>query len=289
MRTLDSNGNEVQNPDMTLGSMNMETIVTKHHDAVEAVKEIGHYETVAEYDNGGKVQEWIIDTPGVEAKDAYDETEQIMRYIPYTAEQLAENEFLSKKAQLSDALQDQLVRVIPTLLKNIVIDPELAVSVSMLLPAWNSTESYNKGITVRYGDDLYTSNEKVAMSDQTPDKDTTLWKKVVPKDSDGKDVWIQPISAASGYSKDAVVSYGQTLWVSQVDGNIWTPGTDLTKWMEAGPKGGDVNDYIPVTKSREPYSEGQTVFVGDKSYISKANDNVWDPGVTQWSEVNGGK
>ena len=47
--------------------------VTVHHDAVVGRQEQGHYETVAEYPNGGKDVRWVIDVPSVTASDAYDE------------------------------------------------------------------------------------------------------------------------------------------------------------------------------------------------------------------------
>jgi len=70
-----------------LGYLKSSTI--HHHiDAVEGVEEQGHYEVVAEYPNGGKDVEWIIDVPGIEAKPAEDYDEEIDIYIPYTEEEL---------------------------------------------------------------------------------------------------------------------------------------------------------------------------------------------------------
>ena len=63
-------------------------IRTVHHDAVAAVQEVWHYETVREYPNGGKDVRKVIDTPGVEAAEAYDEDVPYQVYIPYTQEEL---------------------------------------------------------------------------------------------------------------------------------------------------------------------------------------------------------
>lgn len=92
MRVLDSNNIELINPDYLLGYVVEEQLFITHHEAVEAVEEQGHWEVVAEYPNGGKDVEWVIDVPGVEAKAAWDEYEDILRYIPYTAEELEEIE-----------------------------------------------------------------------------------------------------------------------------------------------------------------------------------------------------
>ena len=91
MRILDENGIELTNPDLTLGHLEEEEILVAHHEAVEAVEEQGHYEVIAEYpDTNGKDVEWVVDVPGVEAQEAWDEYESILRYILYTEEELEE-------------------------------------------------------------------------------------------------------------------------------------------------------------------------------------------------------
>lgn len=77
----------IENPDLTLGYLRPGTR-TEHHEAVEGVQEVWHYETVAEYPNGGKDIRKVVDVPGVEAKPAWDEEIQIQVYIPYTQEEL---------------------------------------------------------------------------------------------------------------------------------------------------------------------------------------------------------
>ena len=89
MRILDENNVEITSPDLSLGHLVEEEVFVAHHPAVEAVREQWHYETVYEYLNGGKDVVKVIDVPGVEAKDAWDEYETIKRYVPYTEEELA--------------------------------------------------------------------------------------------------------------------------------------------------------------------------------------------------------
>lgn len=90
MRILDELNNELleEEIDCSKGYLREENIFVKHHDAVEAVEEEGHWEIVAEYPNGGRDVEWVIDVPGITAKEAWDEYEDIYRYIEYTAEKL---------------------------------------------------------------------------------------------------------------------------------------------------------------------------------------------------------
>lgn len=92
MKIYDLEGNLLEDPDLTRGYLADDRIAVRHHEAVEAIREVGHYEVVAEYPNGGRDVEWVIDIPGREAADAWDEYEEIQRYIPYPPEELAEME-----------------------------------------------------------------------------------------------------------------------------------------------------------------------------------------------------
>jgi hypothetical protein len=79
---------------------------TTHFPAVQGVKEVGHYKTIAEYPNGGKDVEYIIDTPAVQAVEEHDETETVAVYIPYTDDELqkraAEKKIKELKRNLSE-------------------------------------------------------------------------------------------------------------------------------------------------------------------------------------------
>lgn len=98
MQIIDINGNPIENPDLTLGYLKPET-QTIHHDAVAGVEEVSHYETLAEYPNGGKDVQKVVDVPGVAAQEAYDEEVEAQRYVLYTAEELAEQEKARKEAE----------------------------------------------------------------------------------------------------------------------------------------------------------------------------------------------
>ena len=77
--------------DITKGKLVNDTITIKHPE-VKAVEEEGHYETVAEYENGGKDVKWVVEVAGVEYQPAREETEEIYVYVPYTDEELKRNE-----------------------------------------------------------------------------------------------------------------------------------------------------------------------------------------------------
>lgn len=98
MKIIDENGAALENPDLTLGWLRDETEAVEHP-AQEGVPELSHYETVAEYPNGGKDVRKIIDREGILARDAWTEQVPIQRYIRYTAEELAAKEEERKKAE----------------------------------------------------------------------------------------------------------------------------------------------------------------------------------------------
>lgn len=110
MKIIDEHGNLIENPDLTLGYLKQET-QTIHHDAVAGVEEVSHYETIAEYPNGGKDVRKVVDVPGVAAKDAYDEEVPIQRYILYTAEELAEQAAAREKAERQAKLPNTETRL----------------------------------------------------------------------------------------------------------------------------------------------------------------------------------
>ena len=88
MRIFDINNIELTNPDLSRGYLKEDRIFVKHHEAVGPVEEQWHYEVIAEYPNGGKDIKKVIDVAGVEAKAAWDEYEDIYRYIEYKEEDL---------------------------------------------------------------------------------------------------------------------------------------------------------------------------------------------------------
>lgn len=111
---------ELTEYDIELGYLKDDEIVTHHdaeiihHDAVEAVEEQSHYETIAEYPNGGKDVRKIIDVEAVEPKEAYDETikeayderEAIQLYIPYTEDEIKKMKAQRLHAELQSFLSD---------------------------------------------------------------------------------------------------------------------------------------------------------------------------------------
>lgn len=102
MKIFDKHGTQMESPDMAKGYLTQDSLFVMHHEAAEAVKEVGHYETVREYPNGGKEVKWVVDVPGVEGREAWDEYEDILRYVEFTEAELAQRRIAELKEKLRD-------------------------------------------------------------------------------------------------------------------------------------------------------------------------------------------
>lgn len=97
MKIIDEHGSPIEKPDLTLGYLKDDPEII-HHEAVEAVEPVTHYEYKT-YPNGGRDRITVVDVPGVAGKDAWDETIERQRYILYTADELAALEKARKEAE----------------------------------------------------------------------------------------------------------------------------------------------------------------------------------------------
>lgn len=98
MKILDETGAIIENPDLTLGYLVGDTEPLAHP-AQEAVAEIAHYETVAEYPSGGRDVRKVVEVSGAAAKAAWTEQVPIKRYVRYTAAELDAREQARKEQE----------------------------------------------------------------------------------------------------------------------------------------------------------------------------------------------
>lgn len=98
MKILDETGAVLESPDLMLGYLTDDTEPLAHP-AQEAVAEIAHYETVAEYPSGGRDVRKVVDVPGTAAKAAWTEQVPIKRYVRYTAAELDAREQARKEQE----------------------------------------------------------------------------------------------------------------------------------------------------------------------------------------------
>lgn len=97
---------ELKEYNLNKGHLELDKLFIRHHKAVEEIKEQWHYETIAEYPNGGKDVSKVIDVPYQAPQEAFDEYEDIYVYIPYTDEELEE---LNKPSELEILKREQEV------------------------------------------------------------------------------------------------------------------------------------------------------------------------------------
>ena len=117
MKIIDETGAVLTTePDLEAGYL-VEDVEVIHHDAVEGAAPQWHRETAKlpdgtpaiYYRDGveiGRDTVKVIDVPGVDPQPAWDEEVPVMRYIRYTAEELAAQEEARKKAEAREKLPD---------------------------------------------------------------------------------------------------------------------------------------------------------------------------------------
>lgn len=89
--------------DITKGYLKLDTLKT-HIPYQEKVEEQGHYETIMEYENGGKDVKWVIDIEAKEYCEEHDEIEDIQIYIPYTEKDFKMDDLKEKIDLLKEKL-----------------------------------------------------------------------------------------------------------------------------------------------------------------------------------------
>lgn len=110
MRILDQAGIEINNPDLDRGYLTEETLLVAKHPATSEVPEITERVVISEDPNNpnNRLYKTVVIQPYEPAHDAWDETETIQRYIPYTAAEMAERE--RQKAEIEKATAEAVAK-----------------------------------------------------------------------------------------------------------------------------------------------------------------------------------
>lgn len=155
MRILDKNNIEVKSPDLTKGYLINDSLLKCHHEAVEPVEEQGHFETVKEYPNGGKDVAWVVDVEKVEAKEAWDEYEEILRYIEYTEEELAKMALEESRRQLT--LEEVTTVFMKSQLNNVEVSDQTSLRMINYYPTFSEIigQTVKQGFKFTHGGELF--------------------------------------------------------------------------------------------------------------------------------------
>lgn len=126
MKIIDENGAVLTTePDLEAGYL-VEDVEVIHHDAVEGTAPQWHRETAKlpdgtpaiYYRDGveiGRDTVKVIDVPGVDPQPAWDEEVPVMRYIRYTAEELAQRKEQAEAARKRQEALDKLPETLEAL------------------------------------------------------------------------------------------------------------------------------------------------------------------------------
>lgn len=126
MKIIDENGAVLTTePDLEAGYL-VEDVEVTHHDAVEGTAPQWHRETAKLPDGSlaiyyrdgkeiGRDMVKVIDVPGVDPQPAWDEEVPVLRYIRYTAEELAQREKEKQEAQQRQDALDKLPETLAAL------------------------------------------------------------------------------------------------------------------------------------------------------------------------------
>ena len=110
-----------------------------------------------------------------------------------------------------------------------------AVEHIILFPAWMVGKDYVVDERIRYDGKLYkVLQAHRSQADWTPDVAVSLFVQIHDPGKEWPE-WVQPVGAHDAYAKGAKVSHNDSHWISNVDGNVWEPGSVGTEalWMEA--------------------------------------------------------
>ena len=115
MRILDESGQELHEPDMARGRLVPERIVVARHEAVEAVPKVTEDVLVWSDpdDPGNALYAKRTVAPAIPAKPAWDETEDILRYVLYTDAELAEIAEREAAEEAAEAEKRAVIEALP--------------------------------------------------------------------------------------------------------------------------------------------------------------------------------
>ena len=95
---------------------------------------------------------------------------------------------------------------------------------------WRAGVHVTVGQILRYSDDIYrVIQAHTTQDDWTPDITPALFVKISLEEYPQ---WVQPTGAHDAYNKGDKVSDEGKHWISEIDGNVWKPGTVVGAWSE---------------------------------------------------------
>lgn len=114
---------------------------------------------------------------------------------------------------------------------------EQAMEIVAVYDPWQIGKTYAVGDFLTYGENgvgdpqLYkVAQTHAAQADWEPDKTPALYV-AIGLDDAGYPVWSQPTGAHDAYNTGDIVNYNGTLYVSLIDGNVYSPEAYPAGWQ----------------------------------------------------------
>jgi hypothetical protein len=123
------------------------------------------------------------------------------------------------------AMALQLRRAIELLVQSAPLAEGESLEIAELYEPWASGRRYGAERILKHGEGaaLYAVlQEHTSQDDWLPDNTPALYKRIGFQG--GHPVWVQPLGAGDAYAKGDTVSHSGSLWVSDIDANVWEPG-----------------------------------------------------------------
>ena len=232
-----------------------------------------------------------MDVPGVEAKEAWDEYEDIQRYTKFTDEELRTNAEREAKAAEQQEIRKAVLAAVSFMTKPMIADmsEEQLTAIAPLIPTWTVGTEYKTGDIVRYNGVLYRCLQNdTAQEIFPPDTYTSGWKRVDEPDEQGIYPFSQPLGATDAYMKGDKVSFEGAYYQSTIDYNVWSPTAYPQGWKkldESGeeptpePGGGDDEypEFVQPAGAHDAYNIGDKVTYNGHRYECVMNGNVYSP------------
>lgn len=96
--------------------------------------------------------------------------------------------------------------------------------------AYKTKDVFSYGINAVGDPQLYqVLQDHTSAAEWTPDTAVSLYKAIGVTET-GYPVWVQPLGATDAYNTGDIVSYNDALYISTIDGNVWSPEAYPAGW-----------------------------------------------------------
>jgi len=113
---------------------------------------------------------------------------------------------------------------------------DLMLEIPSVYPAYTVGKAYKTKDVFSYGinavgdPQLYqVLQDHTSAAEWTPDAAVSLYKAIGVTET-GYPVWVQPLGATDAYNTGDIVSYNGALYISTIDGNVWSPEAYPAGW-----------------------------------------------------------